>query len=115
MHKMMQLNSNFLYKKNMYPFMQLHVHNVNLMKKKSDENFKVLEFQKKRAREIIPLLNNLATFLYPLGSKFLDLDACHMCKNNNVKKHVKLILEVFFAKLFVFMQTKIFMHNYVHI
>jgi hypothetical protein len=34
MHIMMQLISNFLYKKNMLPFMQLNVHYVNLMKKK---------------------------------------------------------------------------------
>jgi len=30
--------------------------------------------------EMIPLLNNLATFLYPLGSNFLALDARHMCR-----------------------------------
>jgi hypothetical protein len=34
MHIMMQLISNFLYKKNMFPFMQLNVCYVNLMKKK---------------------------------------------------------------------------------
>jgi hypothetical protein len=33
MYKMMQLISNFLRKKKMLPFMQLHVHYVNLMKK----------------------------------------------------------------------------------
>jgi hypothetical protein len=33
MHKMMQLILNFLYKKHMFRFMQLHVHYVNLMKK----------------------------------------------------------------------------------
>jgi hypothetical protein len=32
MLKMMQLVSMFLHKKNMFPFMQLHVHYVNLMK-----------------------------------------------------------------------------------
>ncbi len=32
MNKMMQLISNFLHKKNMFPFMQLHVHYVNFMK-----------------------------------------------------------------------------------
>jgi len=32
MHKMMQLISNFLCKKNMFPFTQLHIHYVNLMK-----------------------------------------------------------------------------------
>jgi hypothetical protein len=34
---------------------------------------------KQRAiRAMIPLLDNLATFLYPLGSKYLVLDAFHM-------------------------------------
>jgi hypothetical protein len=32
MHKIMQLILNFLYKKNMFPFMQLHVYYVNFMK-----------------------------------------------------------------------------------
>jgi hypothetical protein len=31
MHKIMQLISNFMYKTIMFPFMQLHVHLVNLM------------------------------------------------------------------------------------
>ncbi len=34
-HKMMQLISNVLCKKNMLPFMQIHVHYVNLMEKKN--------------------------------------------------------------------------------
>ncbi len=34
MHKMMQLISKKLCKKNMFPFIQLHIHYVNLMKKK---------------------------------------------------------------------------------
>ncbi len=76
-HKMMQLISNFLYKKNMLPFMQLHVHYVNLMKKK---HMKYQSLKQRAARELIPLLNNLATFLYPLGSKFLVLNACHICR-----------------------------------
>jgi hypothetical protein len=37
---------------------------------------------------MIPLLNNLATFLYPLESKFIALDDVTCAKNNNVKKHV---------------------------
>ncbi len=37
MHKMMELISNILCKKNMLPFMQLHDHYVNLMRKKSHE------------------------------------------------------------------------------
>jgi hypothetical protein len=31
MHKIMQLISNLMYKKNLFPFMQLHVDLVNLM------------------------------------------------------------------------------------
>jgi hypothetical protein len=77
----MQLISNFLYKKPMLPFMQVHVHYVNLMKNKITWKFQNLEILKQQvAMEMIPLLNNLATFLYPLGSNFLALDACHMCK-----------------------------------
>jgi hypothetical protein len=58
MHKMMQLNSNML------PFMQLHVHYVNLMKKKT-RKFQSLEISNKRPpREMIPLLDKLATFFY---------------------------------------------------
>jgi hypothetical protein len=30
--------------------------------------------------QMIPLSNILAYFLYSLGSKFIALDACHMCK-----------------------------------
>jgi len=78
---MMQLMSNFLYKKNMLPFMQLHVHYVNLMKKKITWKFQNIEILKQKAiREMIHLLNNLVTFLYPVGSNFLALNACHMCK-----------------------------------
>jgi hypothetical protein len=81
MHKMMKLISNFLYKKKMLPFMQLHVHYVNLMKKKITWKFQNIENLKQKAtREMIPLLNKLATFLYPLGFKFLALNACHMCR-----------------------------------
>jgi len=48
----MQLISNLLYKKNMFPFMQLHVHWVNLMEKKPYHNFKGLKiFNQKFARE----------------------------------------------------------------
>jgi hypothetical protein len=63
MHKMMQLISNILCKKNMLPFMQLHVHYVNLMKNKSTWKFQSFEILKQRiAREMIPLLNNLVIF-----------------------------------------------------
>jgi hypothetical protein len=81
MCKMMQLISKKLYKKNVFPCMQLHVHYVNLMKEKITWNSQNLETLKQRAtREIILLLSNVVTFLYPLGSKYLVLDACHMCK-----------------------------------
>jgi len=81
MHIMMQLISNFLYKKNMFPFMQLNVRYVNLMKKKITWKLKSLKILKQKvAREMFPSLNNLATFLYPLGSNFLALDAHHMGK-----------------------------------
>jgi DNA modification methylase len=89
MHKMMQLISNVWCKKNMLPFMQIHVHYVNLMKKKITWKFQSFEILKQKvAREMIPLVNNLGTFLYPLGSKFLTLNAHHSVGNNNVKKHV---------------------------
>jgi hypothetical protein len=81
MHKMIYLISIFLYKKNMLPFMQLHVHYVNLMKNKITWKFQSLENLKQTAtKEMIPLLNKFPIFLYPLGSKILALDACHMCR-----------------------------------
>jgi hypothetical protein len=81
MHKMMQLISKNLYKKNMFPFMQVHVDYINLIKKKITWKFQNIEILKQKAhKEMIHLLNNLAIFLYPLGSKFLALNACHMCR-----------------------------------
>ncbi len=60
--------------------MQLHLHYINLMKK-NHLKISSLEILKRRAtREMIILLNNLAILLYPLGSKFLALDARHMWK-----------------------------------
>jgi len=47
MHKIMQLISIFLYRKNMFPFMTLHIHLINLMKKKSYEISKFLNFETK--------------------------------------------------------------------
>jgi hypothetical protein len=77
----MQLISKNLYRKTMLPFMQLYVHYVNFMKKKITWKFQSLEILKQRdAREMIPLLNNLDIFLYPLGSNFRALDACDMCR-----------------------------------
>jgi hypothetical protein len=69
MHKMTQLISKFLYKKNMFPFMQLHVYYANLMKK-SHKNFKVLKFWSKGLQgEMIPLLNNLANVFVSIRFK----------------------------------------------
>jgi len=66
MHKMMQLISKKLCKKNMLPFIQLHIHYVNLMEKKITWKFQILSILKQRAtREMIPLSNILATcFIY---------------------------------------------------
>jgi hypothetical protein len=75
MHKMMQSNSKKLYIKSMFSFMQLHVHYVNLIKIS-----KSWKFEATTTNEMIPLLNNLVTVLYPLGSKNLALDAHYMCK-----------------------------------
>jgi hypothetical protein len=58
---MMQLISNFLYKKNMFPLMQLHVLYVNFMKITwKFQSFEILT--QKVAREMIFLLSNLAIF-----------------------------------------------------
>jgi hypothetical protein len=45
-----------------------------------------MKISKKVAREMIILLNHLASFLYLLGSKFLNLDASHMRKKYSFKK-----------------------------
>jgi hypothetical protein len=47
MYKMMQFISKFLYKKKMFPFMQLHVHYVNLMKKNHIKISKFWNFEAK--------------------------------------------------------------------
>jgi hypothetical protein len=41
---------------------------------------KYLNFETKGQKGNDSFINNLATVLYPLGSKFLALNACHMCK-----------------------------------
>jgi hypothetical protein len=40
----MQLVSDLLYNKKMFPFMQAHVHWINLIKKRSHQDFKGLKF-----------------------------------------------------------------------
>jgi hypothetical protein len=48
MHKVIQLISNFSYKKNMPPSMKVHVHYMNLMKNQIIQKFQSLQiFQKK--------------------------------------------------------------------
>jgi len=47
----MQLISNLLYKKNMFPVMQVLVHWLNLMRKKSYHNFKGSKFLTKSLQE----------------------------------------------------------------
>jgi hypothetical protein len=79
MHKMMQLISKILNKKNMLPFMQC-MFIMSISWKKITWKFQSFENLKQRAtREVIHLLNNSAKFLYPLCSKTLALDACHTC------------------------------------
>jgi hypothetical protein len=48
MHKVIQLISNFLYNKNMFPFMKVHVHWMNLMKNQIKQKLRSLNFKKKR-------------------------------------------------------------------
>jgi hypothetical protein len=49
--------------------------------------YQSFETLKQRAtREMIALLNHLASFLYSLCSKFLTLNACHMCKKKSCKQ-----------------------------
>jgi hypothetical protein len=81
---MMQLISNFLYRKTMFPFMQLHVHYVNLMKKQIICKFQSFEILKQRVvREIIRLLNNLTNYFIFIRFKI---------SNSRYKLHVQKII-----------------------
>ncbi len=52
MHKVIQLISNFLYNKNMPPFMKVYVHYMNLMKKPNyTKNLESLNFERKGYKE----------------------------------------------------------------
>jgi len=52
MYKIIHLISNFLYNKNMSPFMKIHVHLINLMKNQIIQRFHSLEiFKKKTLRQ----------------------------------------------------------------
>jgi len=51
-----------------------------------DENINHMKISKKVTREMIILLNHLASFLYLLGSEFLTLDASHMRKKYSFRK-----------------------------
>jgi len=81
MHKVIQLISNFLYDKNMAPFMKVHVHWMNLMKNQIKQKFQNLEILKERAtRQRIHFFNHLIKIICSMGSKCLALNANHMCK-----------------------------------
>jgi hypothetical protein len=54
MYKTMQLILNFLYKKKIFPFMQIHVHWVNLMEKK--------KFNQKVTSERTIFLNHFVSY-----------------------------------------------------
>jgi VanZ family protein len=80
MHKMIQLISNFLYNKNMPPSMKIHVHWMNLMKNQIIQKFQNLDILKERApRQKTHFLNHFIKQLCSMGSKYLALDASHMC------------------------------------
>jgi len=49
MHKVIQLISNFSYKKNMPPSMKVHVHYMNLMKNQIIQKFQSLQIFKEKA------------------------------------------------------------------
>ncbi len=60
MHKIIQLISIFLENKNMFPFMKVHVHWMNLMKNQIIQNFQNFEILKERAtRQRTHFLNHL--------------------------------------------------------
>ncbi len=59
MHKVIQLISIFLYNKNMYLFITVHVHWMNLMKNQIIQKFQSLEILKERvARQRTHLKNH---------------------------------------------------------
>jgi hypothetical protein len=81
MHKIIQLISNFLYNKNIFLFMKVHVYSVNLMKNHIIQKFQSLEILKERvARQKIHLKNYLLKHLCSTGSNFVALGASHMCR-----------------------------------
>ncbi len=60
MHKIIQLISIFLENKNMFPFMKVHVHWMNLMKNQIIQNFQSFEnLKEKVARQKTHLKNHL--------------------------------------------------------
>ncbi len=59
MHKVMQLISNFLYNKNMFLSMKVHVHWMNLMKNQIIQKFQSFEIKEKAARQRILVFNHL--------------------------------------------------------
>jgi hypothetical protein len=66
----------------MPPSMKVYVHWINLMKKQIKQKFQSVEILKKRAtrQKKTHFLNHLIKTLCSMGSKFIALDASHMCK-----------------------------------
>jgi len=60
MHKIIQLISNFLYNKNMSPFMKVHVHYMNLMKNQIIQKFQNLQILKEKVTRKIRILMSQA-------------------------------------------------------
>ncbi len=69
----------FLYKKNMFCFKQVCVHWMSLMKKQIIWKFQWLEILNQMQGKRLVYLYQYASCLYPLSSKFLAWNICHMC------------------------------------
>ncbi len=81
MHKIIQLILIFLYNKNIFLFMKVHVYSVNLMKNQIIQKFQSLEILKEKvARQRIHFLNYLLKHLCSMGSNFGASGASHMCR-----------------------------------
>ncbi len=61
--------------------MKVHVHWMNLMKNQIIQKFQSFEVLKEMiAKQRIHFLNHLIKKICSMGSKFVALDASHMCK-----------------------------------
>jgi hypothetical protein len=75
------LISKNLYNKTMHPFMEVHVHWMNLIKTKITQKCQSCEILKERVvRQKIHFKNCLTKKLFSMGSKCLALGASHMYK-----------------------------------